>query len=106
LPAGSAKIVPDAVLFVDFNVVQYEPVPGHSPSEPAELPATPRTGATLNAGAAEPLVLFPNRVPPAALESEKVSAGVVAAVATEVAKRGERFPALKEVTVPPAVGQV
>jgi len=45
-------------------------------------------------------VQFPKTVLAAAFESAKESAGVVEAVATEVVKSGERFPALKDVTVP------
>jgi len=68
---------------------------------PVDVPGIPSTGAVVYAGAAEVVPLFPNTVPPAALVKLKVRAGVVVDVATDVVKSGLRFPALKEVTVPP-----
>jgi hypothetical protein len=53
-----------------------------------------------NEGAALDPVKFAKIVFAAALVRLKLSAGVVVAVATEVVNRGERFPALKPVTVP------
>ena len=44
---------------------------------------------------------FPNTVSAAAVESEKVCAGVVEPVATEVVKIGDKFPEVKFVTLPP-----
>ena len=47
---------------------------------------------------------FPNTVLAALLDKEKLSAGVLVEVATDVVKSGDRFPELKLVTVPaPAV---
>jgi len=60
----------------------------------------PSTGAEVYAGALELELLFPNTVPPAAFDRLNVSAGVVVAVATLVVNSGDRFPALKLVTVP------
>jgi hypothetical protein len=67
---------------------------------PVDVPGMPRTGAMVYPGAAAPAVELPNTVPPAALLSAKVRAGVVVAVATEVVKRGLSDPALNDVTVP------
>lgn len=67
---------------------------------PVLVPGIPRTGAVVNAGPAEPVVLFPNTVPPPALLRVNVRAGVVVAVATDVVNNGLRLPALKLVTVP------
>jgi hypothetical protein len=49
-------------------------------------------------------VELPKIVPAVALDSENVSAGVVVPVATDVVNSGERFPAVKDVTVPEPVG--
>jgi hypothetical protein len=72
--------------------------------DPVEVPGMPRTGAMVYPGAAAPVVALPNTVPPAALLSAKVRAGVVVAVATEVVKSGLRAPALNVVTVPVPYG--
>jgi hypothetical protein len=72
---------------------------------PVDVPGMPSTGAMVYAGAAAPVVLLPNTVPPAALLSAKVRAGVVVAVATFVVKSGLSDPALKEVTVPVPAGK-
>jgi hypothetical protein len=75
-----------------------------NPRVPAVVPFTPRTGTAVYAGAPEDPVLFPNKVPPPALVREKVNAGVVVEVATDVVKSGERFPAENDVTVPVPAG--
>ena len=63
-------------------------------------------GAVWKDGAAAPPEAGPAKTEfCAAVDSANVSAGVLVAVATEVVKSGERFPALKDVTVPvPAEG--
>ena len=68
--------------------------------DPVDVPGIPRTGAMVYPGAAAPVVVLPNTVPPAALLSENDNAGVVVDVATEVVNRGLSVPALKLVTVP------
>ena len=60
----------------------------------------PTTGFVVNPGAAEDPVALPNTVSDAALVSEKLSAGVVVPVATEVVNSGDSTPAVKFVTVP------
>ena len=59
-------------------------------------------GAVWKLGAPDPPVAGPAKTEfCAALLSEKVRAGVVVAVATELVNNGERFPAEKLVTLPP-----
>jgi len=72
---------------------------------PVEVPGIPSTGAVVYEGAPEVDAGFPNTVPPAALLSANDNAGVVVAVATEVVNRGERLPALNDVTVPVPAGK-
>jgi hypothetical protein len=74
--------------------------------EVEDWPVAPRTSDVENDGPAALPVALPNTVPAAALDREKVSAGVVVAVATDVVNRGDRLPALKEVTVPLPVEMV
>jgi hypothetical protein len=51
-------------------------------------------------GAADPPVKLPSILSALKLDKEKVRAGVVVAVATDVVNRGDSAPALKLVTVP------
>lgn len=67
---------------------------------PAVVLSTPSTGAAVYAGVPELEVLLPKTVPPAALVSEKLRAGVVVGFATLVVNNGESVPALKLVTDP------
>jgi hypothetical protein len=55
----------------------------------------------INVGVAVLAVPLPKKVLAAAVESEKVCAGVVVAVVTEVVNSGDKSPELNDVTVPP-----
>jgi hypothetical protein len=103
--------VKPAIVFVvvapeDQIVCAPPPAPFERVSVPAVEASTPSAGVEEKAGPAEEEVLLPKIVPPPAFDSEKDSAGVVVAVATEVVNNGERAPAEKDETVAADVLQV
>jgi hypothetical protein len=76
------------------------------PRVPATEVFNPSTGVAVYVGPAALPVAFPSTVPAAALDKEKLRAGVDEDVPTVVVKRGLRVPALNVVTVPDVAGAV
>ena len=99
-------IIAPALDTVAFVLPKFKVPPvavAESVAEPLDEPSNmtlETAGFAVKLGAAELDVAFPNTVKAAECERENVRAGVVVAVATLEVNRGERFPALKLVTVP------